>query len=75
MKRNKLIPTTILVATILVGKGFGGDLSTRSGLSDFFDSIYTAVMSFAMDGGCEGRQCQVCKPGSDDDGGNCRPTR
>lgn len=75
MKKLKPMLVAILLLTFLVGNIFAGDFSSN-GLSSFFDSLANAVYSFASGNSiCEDRQCQTCRPGSDEGGGTCRPTQ
>lgn len=74
MKKRKSIFGAVVLSTVLAGNVFAGDF-TGGVFSDFFGSVYNAVVSYVSGSPCETRQCQTCKPTERDggEGGNCRP--
>ena len=77
MKKVRLVFCGVLLSTCLSGNVFAGDFAGY-GVFSFFDAAVNAVVSvFRAADPCEGRICTNCKPGSggsEDGGGNCRPT-
>lgn len=76
MKKLRPMLCLALLSTVLAGNALASEV-TVGGYFSFFDSIVNAFVSLSItgsDGGCEGRQCQTCKPREEGGGGNCKPT-
>ena len=73
MKKTKSIFCAMLLSTALAGNVFAAGY-TGIGVYSLFDNVVNAVVSYFRGNECPPRQCQNCKPGGDNDNGNCRPT-
>ena len=71
MKKMKSLFCVALLAIVLVGNVFAGDSAGSSVLGFFENMMNTVIVYITGNAVCEGRQCQLCKPGGDD--GACKP--
>ena len=74
MNRKRSIGLAVLLAAVLAGNTFAGDL-TGGGVSNYLTDLCNVVITLLTGSPCEGRQCQTCKPTESGGEGNCRPTQ